>query len=156
MPAKGENFIKFVNVHYHHPATYIIYADFELPIVKEVHTSENTEIIARQEAYGYAYVIIGPDGRSVKPIAVYRGDNVVKHFMEDILKEKEELATKLTSIVPINMTIQDELDFRSATHCSICKKALKGDRLRDHDHQTGRLAATSNSGCRRRFLLYFI
>ncbi|GBO33086.1 hypothetical protein AVEN_241117-1 [Araneus ventricosus] len=130
MPAKGENFIKFVNLHYlslsQHSSPYIIYADFESPIVKEVHTSGNTEIVARHEACGYAYVIIGPDGRSVKPIAVYRGDNVVKHFMEDILKEKEELATKLTSIVPINMTLQDELDFRSATHCSICKKGVEG------------------------------
>ncbi|GBM93472.1 hypothetical protein AVEN_215357-1 [Araneus ventricosus] len=65
--------------------------------------------------------------------------------MEDILKEKEELATKLTSIVPINMTPQYELDFRSATHCSICKKALKGDRVRDHDHQTGRYWAALHS-----------
>ncbi|GBO23881.1 hypothetical protein AVEN_254305-1 [Araneus ventricosus] len=127
MPEKGENFIKFQNVHYQHPLPYIIYADFESLIVKEVHTSGNTEIIARHEACGYAYVIIGPDGRSVKPISVYRGENAVKHFMENILKEKEELAAKLTSIVPISMTPQDELDFRSATHCSICKKALKGE-----------------------------
>ncbi|GBN89326.1 hypothetical protein AVEN_63602-1 [Araneus ventricosus] len=46
--------------------------------------------------------------------------------MEKILMEKEELAVKLGAIVPISMTPQDELDFRSSTHCSICKKALKG------------------------------
>ncbi|GBM21452.1 hypothetical protein AVEN_161062-1 [Araneus ventricosus] len=153
MPAKGENFIKFQNVHYQHPLPYIIYADFESLIVKEVHTSRNTEIIARHEACGYAYVIIGPDGRSVKPISVYRGKNAVKHFMENILMEKEELAAKLTSIVPIHMTPQDELDFRSATHCSICKKALKGDRVRDHDHQTGRYRAALHSSCNLKFRL---
>ncbi|GBN25228.1 Zinc finger protein 568, partial [Araneus ventricosus] len=153
MPAKGENFIKFVNVHYQHPLPYVIYADFESLIVKEVHTYGNTEIVARHEACGYAYVIIGPDGRSVKPISIYRGENAVKHFMENILKEKEELAAKLTSIVPISMTPQDELDFRSATHCSICKKALKGDRVRDHDHQTGRYRAALHSSCNLKFRL---
>ncbi|GBN27391.1 hypothetical protein AVEN_80284-1 [Araneus ventricosus] len=147
MPAKGENFIKFQNVHYQHPLPYVINADFESLIVKKLHTSGNTEIIARHAACGYAYVIIGPDGRSVKPISVYRGKNAVQHFMENILKEKEELAAKLTSIVPIHMTPQDELDFRSATHCSICKKALKGDRVRDHDHQTGRYRAALHSSC---------
>ncbi|GBM55756.1 hypothetical protein AVEN_190341-1 [Araneus ventricosus] len=88
--------------------------------------------------------------------------------MENILKEKEELAAKLTSIVPISMTPQDELDFRSETHCSICKKALKGDRVRDHDHQTGRYRAALHSscnlkfedvekeGCRKRFLSYLL
>ncbi|GBN91892.1 hypothetical protein AVEN_35644-1 [Araneus ventricosus] len=153
MPAKGENFIKFQNVNYQHPLPYIIYADFESLIVKEVYTSGNTEIIARHESCGYAYVIIVPDGRSVKPIAIYRGENAVKHFMENILKEKEELAAKLTSIVPIQMTPQDELDFRSATHCSICKKALKGDRVRDHDHQTGRYRAALHSSSNLKFRL---
>ncbi|GBN08563.1 hypothetical protein AVEN_264845-1 [Araneus ventricosus] len=112
MNEKGEHFIKFVNVHYQHPLPYINYADFESLIVKEVHTSGKTEIIARHEACGYAYVIIGSDGRSVKPIAIYRGENAMKHFMENILKEKEERAAKLTSIVPIHMTPQDEIDFR--------------------------------------------
>ncbi|GBL96873.1 hypothetical protein AVEN_118984-1, partial [Araneus ventricosus] len=134
MPEKGENFIKFQNVHYQNPLPYIIYADFESLIVKEVHTSGNTEIIARHEACGYAYVIIGPDGRGVKPIAIYRGENAVKHFME-------------------NMTPQDELDFRSATHCSICRKALKGDRVRDHDHQTGIYRAALHSSCNLKFRL---
>ncbi|GBO18498.1 hypothetical protein AVEN_153507-1, partial [Araneus ventricosus] len=118
-----------------------------------VHTSGNTEIIARHEACGYAYVIIGTDGISVKPISVYRGKNAVKHFMEDILKEKEELAAKLTYIIPISMTPQDELDFRSATHCNICKKALKGDRVRDHDHQIGRYRAVLHSSCNLKFRL---
>ncbi|GBN56669.1 hypothetical protein AVEN_110036-1 [Araneus ventricosus] len=155
MPAEGEHFIKFVNVHYQHPLPYIIYADFESLIVKEVHTSLNTEIIARHEACGYAYVIIGPDGRSVKPIAIYRVENAVKHFMENILNEKEELAAKLTSIVPIHMTPQDELDFRSATHCSICKKALKGDKVRENDHETGRYRAALHSSCNLKFRFPF-
>ncbi|GBM57570.1 hypothetical protein AVEN_97676-1 [Araneus ventricosus] len=98
-------------------------------------------------------VIIGPDVRSVKPIAIYRGKNAVKHFMENILKEKEELAAKLTSIVPISMTPQDELDFRSATHCSICKKALKSDRVRNHDHHTGIYLSALHSSCNIKFRL---
>ncbi|CAL1297347.1 unnamed protein product [Larinioides sclopetarius] len=153
MPEKGENIIKFVNVHYQQPLPYIIYADFESLIVKEVHTKGNTETIARHVACGYAYIIIGPDGRSVKPITVYRGENAVQHFMINILKEKDELAAKLTSIVPIIMTPQDELNFRSATHCSICKKVLKGDRVRDHDHLTGRYRGALHSSCNLKFRL---
>ncbi|CAL1294548.1 unnamed protein product [Larinioides sclopetarius] len=153
MPAAGENIVKFVNVHYQQPLPYIIYADFESLIVKEVHTKGNSETIARHVACGYAYIIIGPDGRSVKPITVYRGENAVQHFMINILKEKDELAAKLTSIVPIIMTPQDELNFRSATHCSICKKVLKGDRVRDHDHLTGRYRGALHSSCNLKFRL---
>ncbi|GBN58866.1 hypothetical protein AVEN_64703-1 [Araneus ventricosus] len=51
------------------------------------------------------------------------------------------------------MTPQDELDFRSARHCSICRKALKGDRVRDHDHQNGRYRAALHSSCNLKFRL---
>ncbi|GBM36636.1 hypothetical protein AVEN_221915-1 [Araneus ventricosus] len=152
IPARGENFIKFVNVHYQHPLPYIIYAVFESLIVKEVQTSGNTEITAQHEACGYAYVIIGQNGRSMKPFRYTEG-KCCETLYGGYLKEKEELAAKLTSIVPIDMTRQNELDFRSATHCFICKKTLKGDRVRDHDHQTGRYRAAVHSSCNLKFRL---
>ncbi|GBM47569.1 hypothetical protein AVEN_90276-1 [Araneus ventricosus] len=51
------------------------------------------------------------------------------------------------------MNPQDELDLRSTTHCSICKKALKSDRVREHDHQTGRYRAALHSSCNLKFRL---
>ncbi|GBM09973.1 hypothetical protein AVEN_164113-1 [Araneus ventricosus] len=87
---------------------------------------------------GYAYLIIGPNGLPLKPVTVYRGSDAVDHFITSIVKEKDILAAKLRTITPMQMTIRDLEEFQKATHCNLCKKWLGKDRVRDHDHLSGK------------------
>ena len=45
------------------------------------------------------------------------------------------------------MTKNDEKDFANATCCSFCKKPLNGDKVRDHDHLTGKYRGAAHNKC---------
>ncbi|KAG8200455.1 hypothetical protein JTE90_000537 [Oedothorax gibbosus] len=65
--------------------------------------------------------------RPVKVSDVFfsRGDgDVVAHFLEAIIAEKDAIAAKLDHVVPMRLTAADWVKIRSATHCGQCKKEL--------------------------------
>lgn len=49
-----------------------------------------TEKIEKHEACGYAYKVLRSDGEVVGS-RVYRGQNAVNNFLENILREEEEI-----------------------------------------------------------------
>lgn len=158
MPKETDNILEFTNFQYQHQVSYVIYADFEALITKVDNSSlDNSSTVSMKlnshEACGYSYVIIDPDGKSVKPAVVYRGPNAVDNFLEKILLEKDNIAEKLTTIVPICMSPQDEEDFRRATHCYLCKKILNADRVKDHDHLSGKYRGALHNLCNIKYRL---
>ena len=52
----------------------------------------------------------------------------VQQFIFNELEEKE----------PIQMTDDDEASFHAAESCWICNETLDDDKVRDHDHMTGK------------------
>ncbi|KAG8182181.1 hypothetical protein JTE90_017132 [Oedothorax gibbosus] len=65
--------------------------------------------------------------RPVKVSDVFssRGDgDVVAHFLEAVIAEKDAIATKLDHVVPMRLTAANWVKIRSATHCGLCKKEL--------------------------------
>ena len=153
MPEEDNKILKFSNIYMQHPIAFTIYADFESllqPISTAKPTSQMSFVqnISHHIPCGYAYVIIGPDGKSVKLVQVYRGENAVQHFLEKkIIQEKDILGETLLKIKPMKLTAEEERVFRSATLCSICQKPLTGKRVRDHNHITGAFRGASHSYC---------
>lgn len=70
---------------------------------------------------GYAYVVVGPDGKCIKK----------KLFVEKILSPTllkiylKKKMTILAKIKPMNLTLQEEKVFKNAQSFSICQKALR-------------------------------
>ncbi|KAG8191656.1 hypothetical protein JTE90_016446 [Oedothorax gibbosus] len=95
MVKENDNILEFKNYQYQLSIPFVIFADFETILRNEnianPSTSSVTEKINQHEVCGYSYVIVGPDGKSVKPVVVYRGVNAVDRFLEDILTEEKEL-----------------------------------------------------------------
>ena len=58
----------------------------------------------------------------------------MKHFIECVLKENEEIQKILSTPANMIYTQQDKQDFINATHCDLCEKPLGADRVRDHCH----------------------
>ncbi|XP_054720149.1 uncharacterized protein LOC129229797 [Uloborus diversus] len=158
MPVEGSNLLYFKNQHFQHDIPYTIFADFEsilVPIdgVKPDLNMAFTQKSAIHIPSGYAYVIIGPDGQCVKPMHCYRGENAVNNFLEKLLEEKNFLENILFAIKPLKLSFDEELSFQQATHCFLCKKELKEDRVRDHDHLSGRYRGALHRQCNLNFSL---
>jgi hypothetical protein len=48
---------------------------------------------------------------------------------------------------PLNMTKEDEEDFKFSKSCHLCHKPLNGLKVRDHDHFTGAYRGLAHSEC---------
>lgn len=121
-----------------------IYCDFETVVQKidtcvpDPQTSSTTH-----EAYfnpcGYAYQVVCTNPNYTKPPVVHRGksgENVVKHFLENLLQEENNIKDILGDPEPLIMNTETEREFQMATHCHICEQAFtyKTKKVRDHCH----------------------
>lgn len=120
---------------------FVIYADFECyarkidtchPNPDESSTTHTTKF----EACGYSYVVVSSNDKYSKPAVVYRGDDAVKHFFEDIMEEEEYIKEKLSEVEPMIMNEATEKQFQNAPNCYVCNRQFTENliKVRDHDH----------------------
>ena len=76
-----------------------------------------------------------------------RGENAVAHFIGTILGVNKMLQEKIKSCTPLTMSEEQEEAFQCQKDCRFCNLELKGDRVRDHDHQTGKYRGAAHSKC---------
>ena len=135
MPKQGENVLKFNNFHKQLPVPFVIYADFEA-ITKKVQGCEQSEEMKNKknmrsytEAYqthedcGYGYkVVCCCDDKYSKYTCIYRGENAVYKFMENILEEVKYCKTVIKKHFnkPLVMTEVDDQNFKTMDGCHIC------------------------------------
>ena len=138
MPEEGKNILSFQNYHKQMKAPYVIYADFEA-LVKKIHGCERgpdsknksyTDKAEWHEACRYSYIVVKSDGE-VTGSKVYRGENVVRTFLSDILQEETKIRESLATPKPIVMTDEDWEDYKNAKNCHICNKSLIKDEYLD-------------------------
>ena len=142
MPKQGENILKFNNFHKQLPVPFVIYAGFEA-ITKKVQGCKQSEEMENEknkrsytEAYqtredcGSAYkVICCYDDKYSEDICIYRGENAVYKFMENMLEEVEycKAVIKKHFNKPLVMTEVDEQHFKTMDGCHICGENRKND-----------------------------
>ena len=157
MPKKGENMLKFNNLHKQQAVPFVIYADFEA-ITKKVQGCKPNEDKSYMEAYqthedcGYGYKIVCCyKNKYSKPIQTYRGKNAVYEFMKKMLEEVEYCKgiVKKRFNKPLKMTENDELRFKQIDECHICGNRYtdKDVRVRDHCHITGKFRGSAHQEC---------
>ncbi|GFQ84064.1 protein NYNRIN [Trichonephila clavata] len=151
MPSPDRNILQFQKIEFQHKVSFITYADFESIIipyhsVQPTNQRSYTEKIARHEPCGYAYVVIDANGKMLKPITVYRGPDAATHFINNLIKEKDQITPMFTTIMPMNLSPEEE-QFNSETRCYLCKHLLENDKLRDHCHLSGRYRGAAHNYC---------
>ncbi|GBM76238.1 hypothetical protein AVEN_105420-1 [Araneus ventricosus] len=95
------------------PLPYAVYGEFEA-VVEQLQNIPDK--IASLNPCCNADQIIGPNGLPQKPVVVYRGVDAVDDFIRSIVKEKDILAAKLHTIIPMHMTTRDLEEFQKGTH----------------------------------------
>ena len=131
MPEEGENILAFQNYHKQMKAPYVIYADFEALVKKmpgcgrdpDKKYKSYTEKTERHEACGYSYIVVRSDGE-VTGLKVYRGEEAVKSFLENVMQEEEKIRERLAKPKPVTMTQENWEAFKHAENCYICEKKL--------------------------------
>ena len=77
----------------------------------------------------------------------HRGEDVVDQFCDYMINLDSTLLKLLETNIPINMTNEDENNFQNAENCYYCCSELKDDRVRDHDHLTGKFRGAAHDKC---------
>ena len=156
MPEKGDK-VYFKNHHKQLSIPFVIYADFEA-ITEKVESCQPNNDKSYTEAYqnhkdcGYGYkVVCCYDDLYSKPVQIYRGENAVYKFMENMLEEVNWCKSKMKKHFnkPLKMTKENETDFQKATKCHICDKPYKDKdiQVRDHCHITGKFRGSAHQDC---------
>uniref|UniRef100_A0A8D8TAN0 DNA-directed DNA polymerase n=1 Tax=Cacopsylla melanoneura TaxID=428564 RepID=A0A8D8TAN0_9HEMI len=110
-PTSEENILKFSNFHTKIKQPITVYGDFETMCVdgKLIPTS-------------YAYVIIDDTQTPIGFRAFRDSENVVKHFLSQLLRDINELENSRINYEHINWTPEDRETYANATHCHICEE----------------------------------
>ena len=156
MPEEDDE-VFFRNHHKQLPVPFVIYADFEA-ITEKVDSCQPSDKKSYTEAYqkhtdcGYGYkVVCCYDDEYSKPVQVFRGENAVYKFMENMLEEVDWCKSIMEEHFnkPLVMTEENETDFRKATKCYICDRQYqdKDIRVRDHCHITGKFRGSAHQDC---------
>ena len=156
MPEKGEQ-VFFKNHQKQLPVPFVIYADFEA-ITEKIHGCLPNNEKSYTEAYqkptdcGYGYkVVCCYDDKYSKPVQIHRGENAVHKFMENMLEEVDwcKSIIKKHFNKPLEMTEENEIDFKKAIKCHICDQQYtdKDIRVRDHCHITGKFRGSAHQDC---------
>ncbi|XP_046399469.1 uncharacterized protein LOC124165964 [Ischnura elegans] len=151
MPDEENKILKFTNLNRFFRIPYVIYADFEC-LLKDVSTCNPspkesfTNVIQTHEPFSFCYMLVTPDGCQ-KPI-LYRGPNAARVFINRIKDEAVKIYEIYKNTIPINpLTEEEESIFLTSVNCHICEKELGKDRVKDHDHLTGRYRGPAHKLC---------
>ena len=157
MPTKDNSILKFNNYHKQQPVMFTIYADIEAFLQKvergQPDSNESyTEKFQRHVDCGSAYkVVCCYDDKYSKDICIYRGEDAVYKFLEQMLEEVEycKNVVKNEFNKPLKMTSDDELCFKLEEKCHICSEKYtdKDIRVRDHCHITGKYRGSAHQEC---------
>ena len=146
--------IKFTNYRKQIKAPIIIVADFECllkPVLDE--STSRTTTINKHIPSGFAYKVVSYIPEYNKPTVVYRGEGCEDVFVVELLREHEKALELLETDLPITISKQEEQQFEFATICHICDKPLSDDKVRDHNHYTGKYVGAAHNSCNLNFHL---
>ena len=151
LPSKDNNILKFKNYRFKNPVPFVIYADFEaisIALKNKKDTVENTKKLFKQEASSYGIYVKSKYPKLYKSkYYSYRKEDVIQKFCEWIKKTQKEFYEILKTNEPIKMTEEDKEDFENATECYYCNEELGTDRVKDHDHLTGKYRGAAHNNC---------
>ena len=142
------------------PVPFVVYADFEA-ITRKIDSCSPPESKSYTQAYqkhkpsGFGYkVVCHYDKKYSKPAVIYRGENVIEKFTQNLFGEVKDCQKIISERAKkrLVMTASDEKDFRNAKKCWICQKGYKGDEgenipVPDHCHMTGKYRGSAHKKC---------
>ena len=150
MPSGDDTTLLFTHEDRQLRAPFIIYADFECYTEKLATCIPNTASFAHRYQQhtpsDYCFHVVSDHPGYTSTPVVYRGPDVVDHFIESLRHEHRLINAAIDCPVPMMMTPADIEDFAAAATCHICGKDATR-MVRDHDHLTGAYRGAAHNKC---------
>ena len=145
MPTDEKTKIYFKNYEKQHELEHIAFLDFECVLPPEKNVCEIccsikckcdasfTDILSRQEAIGFSFVILGPQDK-ITHEKTFIGEKAGEEFINHLLNEENKWIKNLLSTnKEMIMKPVDYLTFNQATNCYICECAFNNDNYKCRD-----------------------
>ena len=73
----------------------------------------------------------------------------MEKFVEQLTEIKKDIFNKMNVNKPMDISTEQEMEFRKASRCSICNKNFKpeDEKARDHCHFTGKYRGAAHIKC---------
>ncbi|PKB95476.1 hypothetical protein RhiirA5_385992 [Rhizophagus irregularis] len=166
-PKKGKHICQFTNIKALLKAPFIIYPDNECDSnkldEKEEDKNKNTVKIQKQVNNSFGYVMIQNDSDIISNVFRRTANSVEKKWknMQEDLQMVKEILRNPVELKMIardwenynsaqHLNEKEEKAFNGATKCVICKGNLKEEKInkvRDHDHITGKYRGAAHREC---------
>ncbi|XP_078335318.1 uncharacterized protein LOC144626186 [Crassostrea virginica] len=154
MPSDDDKWLSYTDVSKQLKVPFVVYADFESILERQYGCQpdpkkSSTTKIARHVPSGFTYKVVGITPETTENHVTYRGPDVMDVFIDHMVKLEDRIIEKLRN--PKDMILSDEdcKQFRTATHCCICKGELQEGEtvVRDHCHVTGKFRGAAHGPC---------
>ena len=124
---------------------FVIYADFEC-ILSPLQNGKNKSHL--HEPCGCSFLVVSALDEAQREVFCYKGDNVVEHFFDDMIKESDYLLEHMKTNIPVIFTEEHEQVHRATNTCFICQEHMPSNvKVRDHCHFTGKYRGAAHFKC---------
>lgn len=160
LPKKGENIFEFKNFKRQQENPFRIYADFESNIEEVINLNDNekgkTATTSTHENISFGMYLKCSVDKYTKPYEFRRRSltDSNEDWASAFMTKLDEYADYIYDLLKVNETMvlskKDEVNFMVATHCHICEQPIHDglkDKVRDHDHLTGKYRGAAHKGC---------
>ena len=147
LPPPGTK-IKFMNVRFQQRVPFVIYPDCEALCTPHDEKRGESQFYSHHVpcSIGYKLATDVPV-LADEPYQSHTGPDVVDWFMRQMLDLQGRCMDYLFDYQRLVMTLNDERNFARAFECYICHRPFNQDKVRDHDHLTGKYRGAAHERC---------
>ena len=131
--------LKFEDYHMKVPVPIRVYADFECINQPQ----KDPKVLFKQIPIAVGYYVISPFGNYYYS---YFETDCTKWFVNRMLTLEKITSKYFKTKLELEMS-QEEVQFQLAEECWLCENPLEGEKVRDHDHLTGKYRGAAHNIC---------
>ena len=145
--------LKFEDYHMKVPVPIRVYADFECINQPTDDREAAPKVLYKQIPIAVGFYIISPFGNNYSS---YFGESCVTWFVNEMLTLENIASNYFETNLPLEITPEEEGEaarvasqesFQQSKVCWLCENPLDNDKVRDHDHLTGKYRGAAHNKC---------
>lgn len=149
LPNDGEHYCEFNNTKKQLMVPFVLYADCESLLLKaEAKKGKSTDVYQTHKGNHLGVKLVSQYPELLSD--VYRqfdGEDYMDKFLQYCIEIQDKALAILKTNKPMQLTSAEKKAFAQAVDCNLCKKPLGSDRVRDHDHLTGKYRGACHNKC---------